>query len=152
MKLYDKKDDFNSPIVNFPFMRSTFPAATAYGVYISQLIRYSRACGSNQDFLDRGLLLTRNLLNQGLSWSHQFESLRLPQWPGCPLWNMFDVRAARTLVFCVMFCISLFVLFLLSIVLSVLLRRTASDYPLISSNYSYTKIRSTVFIWIPQEQ
>jgi hypothetical protein len=46
----------------------------------------------------------------------------------------------------------LFVLFLLSIVLSVLLRRTASDYPLISSNYSYTKIRSTVFIWIPQEQ
>jgi len=29
------------------------------------LIRYSRACGSYQDFLDRGLLLTRNLLNQG---------------------------------------------------------------------------------------
>ena len=36
-----------------------------YGVYISQLIRYSRACGSYQDFLDRGLLLTRKLLNQG---------------------------------------------------------------------------------------
>ena len=109
-------------------MCSNIPAATAYGVYISQLIRYSRACGSNQDFLDRGLLLTRNLLNQGLSWSHQFESLRSPQWPGCPLWNMLDVRAALTLFFCVMFCISLFVLFLLSIVLSVL-RRTASDYP-----------------------
>ena len=27
--------------------------------------RYSRACGSYQDFLDRGLLLTRKLLNQG---------------------------------------------------------------------------------------
>jgi len=34
-------------------------------VYISQLIRYSRACGSCQDFLDRGLLLTRKLQNQG---------------------------------------------------------------------------------------
>jgi hypothetical protein len=33
--------------------------------YISQMIRYSRACGSYQDFLDRGLLLTRKLLNQG---------------------------------------------------------------------------------------
>jgi hypothetical protein len=33
-------------------------------VYIFQLIRYSRACGSYQDFLDRGLLLTRKLLNQ----------------------------------------------------------------------------------------
>jgi hypothetical protein len=26
---------------------------------------YSRACGSYQDFIDRGLLLTRKLLNQG---------------------------------------------------------------------------------------
>ena len=37
-KLYDKRDDFNIPIVNFRFIRSTFPAA-AYGVYISQMIR-----------------------------------------------------------------------------------------------------------------
>ena len=33
-------------------------ALPASGVYISQLIRYSRACGSYQDFLDRRLLLT----------------------------------------------------------------------------------------------
>jgi hypothetical protein len=33
-------------------------------VYISQLIQYSRACSFYQDFLDRGLLLTRKLLNQ----------------------------------------------------------------------------------------
>jgi hypothetical protein len=53
-KLYDKRDDFNIPIVNFRCMRITFPAAPAYGVCISQMIRYSRACGSYQDFLDRG--------------------------------------------------------------------------------------------------
>jgi hypothetical protein len=35
-----------------------------YLAYLSQLIRYSRACGSYQDFLDRGLP-TRKLLNQG---------------------------------------------------------------------------------------
>ena len=51
-KLYDKRDDFNFPIVNFPFICSNLPAAPAYEVYISQLIRYSRACGSYQDFLD----------------------------------------------------------------------------------------------------
>ena len=33
--------------------------------YISQLFWYSRVCGSYHDFLDRGLLLTRKLLNQG---------------------------------------------------------------------------------------
>jgi hypothetical protein len=58
--------DFNFPIVNFPFICSNIPAAPAYGVYnISQLIRYSRACGAYQDFLDRGLLQTRKILNQG---------------------------------------------------------------------------------------
>jgi hypothetical protein len=45
----------------FPLQTSHLYVATSpsYGVYISQLIRYSRACGSNQDFLERGLLLTR---------------------------------------------------------------------------------------------
>jgi hypothetical protein len=30
-------------------------AASVYGVYICQLIQYSRACGSYYDFLDRGV-------------------------------------------------------------------------------------------------
>ena len=70
-------NDFNFPIVNFPFIWSNIQAAPVYGVYISQLIRYSRACGSYQDFLDRVLLLTKNLLNQGylfVKWSHYFQS------------------------------------------------------------------------------
>ena len=53
-KLYYKRDDFSFPIVNFPFLSSNIPAAPAYGVYISQSIRYSRACISYHDFLDRG--------------------------------------------------------------------------------------------------
>ena len=64
-KLWDNRDDIHFPIVNFPFICSNIPAAPAYGVYISKLIRYSRACGSYQDIHDRGLLLTRKLLNQG---------------------------------------------------------------------------------------
>ena len=75
-KLYDKRDDFNFPIVNFPFLCSNIPAAPAYGVYISQLIRYSRACISYQDFLDRGSLLTRKLLNQGFLMVKLKSSLR----------------------------------------------------------------------------
>ena len=61
--------------MNFPFICSKIPAAATYGVYISQLIRKSRACGSYQDFLDRGLLLTRKLKDSyWLSWSHHFEN------------------------------------------------------------------------------
>jgi hypothetical protein len=62
--IFDKSDDFNFPIVNLPFICSNIPAAPAYGVYISQLIRYYRTCGTYQDFLDRGFVLTRKLLNQ----------------------------------------------------------------------------------------
>ena len=44
---------------------SNIPAAPTYKVYISQLIRYFKAGGSYQNFLDSELLLTRKLLNQG---------------------------------------------------------------------------------------
>ena len=62
--------------MNFPFICSNIPAAPAYGVYISQMLRYSRACGSYQDFLDRGLLVTRKLLNQGFLLVKLKSSLR----------------------------------------------------------------------------
>jgi hypothetical protein len=63
-KLYGKRDEFNFPIVNFPFICSNIPAAPVYRVYISQLIRYSNTCCSNKNSLGRGLLLSRKLLNQ----------------------------------------------------------------------------------------
>ena len=75
-KLYDKRDDINFPIVNFPFTCSNIPAAPAYGVYISHLLLHFRACGFYHDFLHRGLLLTRKLLKKGflvVNWSHHFE-------------------------------------------------------------------------------
>ena len=57
-------------------MFNPYPAALAYEVYISQLIRYSRTCGSYQDYLDRGLLLTRKLLKQGFLLVKLNSSLR----------------------------------------------------------------------------
>ena len=37
-KIYDKRDDFDFDIVNFPFLDGDVPRTTSYGVYISQLI------------------------------------------------------------------------------------------------------------------
>ena len=62
-KLYDKRDDFTFPKVNFPFVRSNISASPVYGIYISQLISYSRACAHYNDFLGRAQLLTQKLLN-----------------------------------------------------------------------------------------
>ena len=49
-KLYDKRDDFEFHIVNFPFLSSNIPSGPSYGVYISQLIRYARCCSHYEDF------------------------------------------------------------------------------------------------------
>jgi hypothetical protein len=56
--LYDKRDDFDFAIVNFPFLCSNIPLSPAYSVFISQLIRYARACFAYEDFSKRGKLLT----------------------------------------------------------------------------------------------
>ena len=40
-RLYDKCDDFDFHIVNFPYLSSNIPSGPSYGVYISQLIRYA---------------------------------------------------------------------------------------------------------------
>ena len=42
-KIYDKREDFDFEIVNFPFLDGDVPCSTSYGVYISQLFRFARA-------------------------------------------------------------------------------------------------------------
>ena len=64
-KLYDKRDAFGFHIVNFPFMSSNIPSVSAYGVYASQLIRYTRCCSNYSDFLSRHRALVTRLLSQG---------------------------------------------------------------------------------------
>ena len=64
-KIYDKCDDFDFEIVNFPFLDVGVPCSTSYGVYISQLIRFARASSYVADFNTCNKLLTQKLLKQG---------------------------------------------------------------------------------------
>ena len=62
-KIYDKRDDFNFEIVNFPFLDGDVPRSPSYGVYISQLygvyisqlFRFARVCSNVDDFNNRNL-------------------------------------------------------------------------------------------------
>ena len=64
-KIYDKRDDFDFDIVNFPFLDGDVPRRASYGVYISQLIRFARVCNHVTDFNARNKSLTAKLLQQG---------------------------------------------------------------------------------------
>ena len=61
-KIYDKRDDFDFDIVNFPFLDGDVPRRASYGVYISQLIRFARVCNHVTDFNARNKCLTAKLL------------------------------------------------------------------------------------------
>ena len=64
-KVYDKRDDFDFDIVDFPFLDGEVPHSASYGVYISQLIRFARVSGHVVGFGARGGSLTAKLLQQG---------------------------------------------------------------------------------------
>ena len=65
-KPYDKGDDLDFEIVSYPHLSGDVPRATSSGVYISQLVRCSRACCHVSDFNVRNLIVTFKLLKQGL--------------------------------------------------------------------------------------
>ena len=65
-KIYDKRDDFDFEIVNFPFLDGDVPRSTSYGVYISQPIRFARASSYVADFNTRNKLLTQKFLNKAI--------------------------------------------------------------------------------------
>ena len=64
-KIYDKRDDFDFDIVNYPFLDGEVPRRPSYGIYISQLIRFGRVCSHVDDFKTRNKCLTAKFLKQG---------------------------------------------------------------------------------------
>ena len=68
-----KRDNFDFPILHFPYLSSNIPESPACGVFVSQLIRYARVCSKYEDFLFRGSILVSKLLKQGYysSWKLQ---------------------------------------------------------------------------------
>ena len=62
--VYDKRDDFGFPIVNFPWLSGDVPRLPSYGIYISQLVRFARCCTSVLDFHSKISKLLQNYLHR----------------------------------------------------------------------------------------
>ena len=63
-KIYDKRNDYDFDIVNFPFLDGEVPSSTSYWVYISQLIRFARVSSHVADFNARNKSLTAKIVQQ----------------------------------------------------------------------------------------
>ena len=58
-KIYDKRDDFISEIVNLPFSDGVIPPSPSYDVFIWQLTRFARVCSEVDEFNNRNKYLTK---------------------------------------------------------------------------------------------
>jgi hypothetical protein len=75
-KIYDFKIEVVPFIINVSTELTTVVKSPAYGVYISQLIRYARASSNYSDFLKRHLFLRNRLLYQGYEKIRHIRSLK----------------------------------------------------------------------------
>ena len=62
---YDKRNDFNFNICNYPNLLGNIPWSGAYGVYISQLVRFCEINQNVNDFIKDVKVMTLKFLNQG---------------------------------------------------------------------------------------
>ena len=95
--LYDKRADFNFDITNFSFLSSNIPSSPAYGVFISQLIRYVMACSSYECFILRVVRLSNKLLGQGYVKERLKSSLRKSYGRYWDLTKQYEVPLSRML-------------------------------------------------------
>ena len=80
-KVYNKRDDFDFEIVNFPILDGDVPRSTSYGVFIFQLIQFARAsiCSHVADFNTHNKLfyyipITDTTLELSVFWPSNTES------------------------------------------------------------------------------
>ena len=66
-KLYNKTDDFNFEVINFPFLESNIHSNITYSAYYSQLFRYAKICSNYTDFKNRCKKLSEKLILRGFS-------------------------------------------------------------------------------------
>ena len=85
-KSYDKRLAFNLELINYPDLNSNVPINPSYGVFNSQLIRFSDVNGEIVNFTSNIISLVRKLIKQNFDLVvlkakfHTFYSTNLFRW------------------------------------------------------------------------
>ena len=65
---YDKRKDFNFAICNFPNLNGNIPCGAAYGVFLSQLVRFADINSSLNTFYNDVTFMIDKLVKQGFAY------------------------------------------------------------------------------------
>ena len=64
VSLYDKRKDFSFSVISYPFLDGNVPKAQSYGIFISQLVRFSRINSTYNGFYKDVKCLVDKLISQ----------------------------------------------------------------------------------------
>ena len=74
--LFDKRRAFDFEIVQFPDLTGCIPSKNAYGIIVSQLQRYYKACSNLSDFVENTVLLINILLGKSFKRTAIFKKVK----------------------------------------------------------------------------
>ena len=74
--LLDKRHAFDFEIVQFPDLTGCIPSKNAYGIIVSQLQRYYKACSNLSDFVENTVLLINILLGKSFKRAAIFKKVK----------------------------------------------------------------------------
>ena len=64
---YDKKEDFSFNVISYPFLSGNIPSNLSYGIFTSQLVRFSKINSTYKGFKDDISKLVTKLVSQGFA-------------------------------------------------------------------------------------
>ena len=65
---YDKRNDFDFKVVNYPNLAGNIPPSQSYGVFISQLLRFCNVNSSFKNFVSDVQHMVHTLCNQNFQY------------------------------------------------------------------------------------
>ena len=90
-KIYDKRDDFNFEIVNFPFLDRDVPRSTSYGVHVHLKVISLRTISKVLSHFYYTLMVYVYYLSIFCYWHDRMRSLR----KGVRIWNFGEKNKAK---------------------------------------------------------
>jgi hypothetical protein len=99
VKLYDKRNDYNFDVINYPFLDGNIPKGQSYGIFISQLVRLARINSSFNSFIVDCKNLVRKLERQSFNIAALRKRFEIFVDKYFNIWGKFGINLSSEYVF-----------------------------------------------------
>ena len=99
VKLYDKRNDYDFDVINYPFLDGNIPKGQSYGIFISQLVHLARINSSFNSFILDCKNLVRKLARQSFNIAALRKRFEIFVDKYFNIWGKFGINLTSEYVF-----------------------------------------------------